>query len=246
VRSSVALVCEIAAFSALGASLAWLMWATIEPVDPLASPEQRRVQTEGQGTLRARLAGLPDLALAERAGPVSGLAAGYVLHATRAGVDGGGAAILSVNGAPQAAFSVGEEIARGVRLARVTSQDVEIDAGGRRLLVAFPGAAPETAAARGPQPRTAIAASPANSQSLQPITRPGGGSGFAVTPQADPTALGASGLRPGDILLKVNGLDVSAANLADYSAQLKSGRPLDIVFERNGQISTARIGSPAP
>ena len=55
-----------------------------------------------------------------------------------------------------------------------------------------------------------------------------------------------SGLQAGDILLKVDGVDVSTANLASYAAQLQSGRTFEVVFERNGQISSTRIGKPAP
>ena len=49
------------------------------------------------------------------------------------------------------------------------------------------------------------------------------------------------GLRAGDIVLKINGGDVSPANLASLASDLQAGRSLDIAYERNGQINTTRV-----
>lgn len=104
-RRSATLASEIVAFSALGASLAWLMWAVIEPVGPLASGPVSSPAPGKLETLQARLAQLPHVAMGGNASAtITQVASGFVLHATRAGVGGGGTAILSVNGAPQASL----------------------------------------------------------------------------------------------------------------------------------------------
>jgi general secretion pathway protein C len=248
-RRSAALASEIVAFSALGASLAWLMWSVIEPVGPLASGPVSSPAAGNPETLQVRLAQLPYVSMngSSSAGPTQ-VASGFVLHATRAGFDGGGTAILSISGAPQTSFAAGEEIAAGARLALVAADHVEIETGGQRLRVEFSGAERSASVARAPttELRPASGTQLVNSLPLQAVNRPGGRAAVAVMPQADLSLLGASGLQPGDILLKVDGVDVSTANLANYAAQLQSGRTFEVVFERNGQISSTRIGKPAP
>lgn len=244
-RRSAALVFEIAAFSALGASLAWLMWSVVEPVGPVSTTGAALPATAALEKLEARLAQLPQISMGGGTGVAPAqIAGGFVLHATRAGVDGGGAAILSVNGAPHASFLVGDEVAAGARLVLVAADHVEIDAGGQRLRVEFLGGARAPIVSRAalpavPPPTTTQLL---NSAPLQPITRPGGRTAVAVTANADLARLGAPGLKPGDIILKIDGVDVSAANFASYATQLQSGRSFDVVFERNGQTSTTRIG----
>ncbi len=180
-----------------------------------------------------------------------GDAPGFTLHATRAMGSGEGTAILSPSGGTQGAFAVGQEISPGVVLAMVSAEHVEIDVGGQRMRVAFPGASasPVTqmatslpadyqAAARAasPLPATALAALP-----LQPVNR-NGRAGFEVMPQAASGALAAAGLRPGDIVVSINGADAASADLSTYRAQIASGQPVDVRFERDGQIHTARLG----
>jgi len=242
-RRSAALVFEIAAFSALGASLAWLMWSVVEPVGPVSTTGAALPATAALEKLEARLAQLPQISMGGGTGVAPAqIASDFVLHATRAGVDGGGAAILSVNGAPHASFSVGDEVATGARLVLVAADHVEIDAGGQRLRVEFSGGA--RAPIVSPSVPSPTATQLLNSAPLQPITRPGGRTAVAVTANADLARLGAPGLQPGDIILKIDGVDVSAANFANYATQLQSGRSFDVVFERNGQTSTTRIGKP--
>ena len=248
-RRSATLASEIVAFSALGASLAWLMWAVIEPVDPLASGPVSSPAPGKLETLQARLAQLPHVAMGGNASAtITQVASGFVLHATRAGVDGGGTAILSVNGAPQASFAAGDEVAAGAQLVLVAADHVEIESGGQRHRVEFSGSERPVSLIRTPAPeaRPVPGAPLMNSLPLHAVSRPGGRAAVAVMPQADLSQLGVSGLQAGDILLKVDGVDVSTANLASYAAQLQSGRTFEVVFERNGQISSTRIGKPAP
>ncbi len=248
-RDSVAGAGEVTAFAALGVSLAWLMWASIEPLGSLPKTPVNGGGDSKLDPLATRLARIPDLAIGNAGPPLAAApdAGGFTLYGARAGEDGGGTAIISISGQPQASFSVGDEVAPGARLARVAADHVEIDSSGHRFVVAFANAAP--GAISPPPPLATVrpantSASLVNALSLQPVSRPGGRSGYAITSQADLSVLGASGLRPGDILLKVNGADVSPAGLAEYAADLQAGRQLEIVYERAGQAATTRIGRP--
>ncbi|MDP3495195.1 MAG: type II secretion system protein N [Hyphomonadaceae bacterium] len=248
-RDAITVGCEVAAFSALGASLAWLMWAAVEPVGPMPAPSAESQQANTLAQLSQRLSRIPDGAMQGDA-PASGVVAsidGFVLFGARAGLDGAGAAIIAVNGAPQAAFSVGDEITPGARLIRVAADHVEIDVNGRSVRLAFaniPDTGVSMAQARPAPSPSATTASFVNALSLQPADASGGRQGFKVMSEADLGALGASGLRPGDIILRINGTDVSGADLSAQAAQLQAGKSIEIVYERNGQTSTTRIGRP--
>lgn len=253
-RGGIAATCEIAAISTLGVSLAALAWTVIVPRGAIASGAPDGVTPDRTPPeILARLSSLSDPFTSGRMMSVAavGDATGFTLHATRVMGDGEGTAILSPSGGAQGAFSVGEEVTPGIILAAVASEHVEIDVGGQRMRVTFPGAgasaathlatslpADYQAAARAasPLPATAIAALP-----LQPVIR-NGRSGFEVMPQAAGGAFAAAGLRPGDLVISMNGADAASADLSVYRAQIASGRPVDIRFERDGQIHTARLG----
>ena len=257
-RGGFAATCELAAFSTLGVSLAALMWTVVAPRGAVAAgladaPASDRVVSE---TL-ARLSQASD-PFAQGGAMLASVVAdatGFTLHATRATGDGEGTAILSPSGGAQGAFAVGEEITPGVVLATVSADHVEIDVGGQRMRVAFPGAnsgaaqlatrlpADYQAAARAapPLPSSSLAAPSLAALALQPVTR-NGRTGFEVMPQAAGGALTAAGLRPGDLILSINGADAASADLSSYRAQIASGQPVNVRFERDGQVHTARLG----
>jgi general secretion pathway protein C len=253
-RAGFAATCELAAISTLGVSLAALAWTVAAPRGAMSAGGADGVPAHRpEPEILARLSRLSDPFTSGRVmtADAVGDATGFTLHATRAMGGGEGTAILSPSGGAQGAFAVGEEITPGVILAAVASERVEIDVGGQRMRVSFPGAgagavtqmatslpADYQAAARAasPLPATAFAALP-----LQPVNR-NGKTGFEVTPQAAGGAFSAAGLRPGDIVISINGADAASADLSTYRAQIASGQPVDIRFERDGQIHSARLG----
>lgn len=246
-RGGLVLASEIVAFSALGGSLAWMMWTLVEPVGATSTGISISQASAPFDDIAIRLSRIPEAALkAQTDTPqISTDGTGFALYGARAG-NGGGTAIIAVNGAPQAAFSVGEEIVPGARLAKVASDHVEINANDRMLYITFVGApaiAPPPLAA----PPTSAQASIdntnplVNSLSLRAVARGDGKSGFEITSEAALSALGGYELRAGDIVLKINGVDVSPGNLASLASDLQAGRSLDIAYERNGQINTTRL-----
>jgi general secretion pathway protein C len=249
VRGGAVAACEVAAISALGVSLAALMWTVVTPKSLLAAGGADTVSPDRlvSETL-ARLALVSDPFKSGRAMTTTATsdATGFTLHATRAMGDGDGTAILSPSGGVQGAFAVGEEITPGVLLAAVSPEHVEIDVGGQRMRVSFPnasaGAAIQVATSLPADYQAAArAAPPLASLPLQPVSR-NGRTGFEVMPQATGGALAAAGLRPGDLVTSINGADAATADLSSYRAQIALGQPVDIRFERDGQTHTTRLG----
>lgn len=249
VRGGAAAACEVAAISMLGVSLAALMWTIVTPKSLMTSSGADAVAPDRlvSETL-ARLALAADPFTTGRVMSAAAIsdATGFTLHATRAMGDGDGTAILSPSGGVQGAFAVGEEITPGVLLAAVSPEHVEIDVGGQRMRVSFPnassGAAIQVATSLPADYQAAArAAPPLAALPLQPVSR-NGRTGFEVMPQAAGGALAAAGLRPGDLVISINGADAATADLSSYRAQIASGQPVDIRFERDGQTHTARLG----
>lgn len=253
-RGGLAVTAEVAGLSALGISLAALMWATVSPKGATAEAAANTgVDSDGRLTdIVTRLSNIDDPFV--RGGAIQTVnvadASGFVLHSTRAMTDGVSTAILSPSGGQQGAYAVGEEITPGVMLAMVASDHVEIEVSGQRMRVAFPGASAVPAiqmATSLPADYSAAAKSAAlpgvSGLPLQPVSRNGRPAGFEVMRHADGGVLAAAGLKPGDVLLSVNGVSAAAADLSAYRAQLLSGQPVEIRFERSGQVHTARLGS---
>lgn len=265
VRGGALVACELACWSALGVSLAALMWTVVEPRGELSAAVQSRtspaapVPTLRADETRATRLDLVADPFAASAGPSSGAgqllpeATGYTLHATRAGNDGGGSAIIAVAGSAQSAYAAGDDIASGVKLAMVASDHVELNVGGQRMRLSFPGAGHSGVALA-----SRIVDTPADfrasadsvspllltSPALQPVSRNGRPAGFEIMPDASGPLLSAAGLRPGDIVVSINGVSASSGgHLSDYREQLASGRPLLIRYERAGRIETATIGT---
>lgn len=253
-RGGLAVTAEFAALSALGVSLAALMWAVAAPRGAMA---QATVQDDASTIDRlrrlvTRLSRIEDpfargMAM-QATSPLD--ATGFILHSTRVWGDGLGTAILSPAGGQQGAYAIGEEVTPGVALARVASDHVEIDVNGQRMRVGFPGAnAASVLQAAASLPATYNAAARAASVPtlsglpLQPASRNGRQIGFEVMPHAGTGALAVAGLRPGDIVLSVNGVSAASADLSAYRTLLLSGQPVDIRFERGGQLLSARLGN---
>jgi general secretion pathway protein C len=242
---------ELASFSALGVSLAALMWTVVTPRGATAAASTDVVSApETASNVAARLSRTADPFARKTTRATASIfnTSGFTLHATRVWNDGGGTAIISPAGGSQGAFGIGEEIAAGVVLSVVATDHVEIDVSGRRMRVAFPdAAAPNVLQPTPALPENFQAAARSapvlSSLPMQPVSRNGQPSGFEVMPQADSATLAAAGLQVGDIVLSINGVAAATADLSAYRSQLASGAPVEIRFERNGQIHTTRLGT---
>jgi S1-C subfamily serine protease len=260
-RGGIVVACELACWSTLGVSLAALMWSIVEPKGMMTPvmPADTALGPQSSDALVTRLSQAPDPFLAGLTAGASAVvaapeASGYTLHATRAWLEGGGSAIIAAAGGAQGAYAVGEEISSGVRLAVVSGEHVELDVGGRRMRLSFPGSrnaeapvfASQIVDASADYRASAGSATPLllNSLALQPVSRNGRPAGFEVMPQATDGLLSAAGLRPGDVVVSINGIYASAGgDLSAYRKQLAAGQPVIIRYERAGQLHTTSFGT---
>lgn len=260
-RGGVAVAGELACWSALGVSLAALMWSIVEPKGAITAPSDAGANAGSKriDALVTKLSQTSDpfldrLSSGARLVDTGQEATGFTLHATRAGLAGEGTAIIAAAGGAQGAYAVGETVANGARLAAVATDHVELDIGGQRMRLSFPGASDATSPiliaglADAPADYRAVAGADSplliNSLALQPVNRNGRPAGFEVMPQADGGLLSAAGLRPGDVLLSVNGIDAAAGgDLSAYREQLMSGQRVLIRYERAGQVRTTTFGT---
>lgn len=237
----------------LALQAARLLWAVITPVGPL-------------GPLPAWPAAAEVPALAGRdpfdagdsaAEPASPGLHDWRLFGLRTGSDGG-AAILANGSGPQRAYRPGDALAPGLVLERVEAGHVLVrDAGASRRLELPPPrgqprrAAPSSALLATPAPATDAAATVDPSRllagsGLRHAGEGDGSAGYTVMPQADNALLRQAGLRPGDVLLRVNGQPLAPGTFAEVAAGLQRNPHARIEFRRDGQDHSITLGSGNP
>lgn len=159
---------------------------------------------------------------------------------------GGGSAIIGPPDGQQVSYVVGEEVAPGVKLAAVFFDFVVLDSGGQQQKLYMDGsssAAPATAApVAGSDPAPAAAGTltaEAARRAIRLAPRSSGGrvTGVMVSPGTDGASFAAAGLRPGDVIVAVNGARISSqTDLAQLQSSLAPGARLSLSVERGASI----------
>lgn len=188
------------------------------------------------------------------------------LFGTRS-VGGEASAIISGPDGRQRVVGVGEDIAPGARLLSVAGDHVTIAAGSgvRRLdfmpfSAAAPSApAPPAAAARrtgAPPEVVADAGVPTVREAghpvadymsaLRPHRRDGRTLGYVWRPGRGLDVLAAAGLRPGDVLVGLNGMEFNnPERVQELADEVSLRRPIQVRFERDGRVQTITF-TPSP
>ena len=179
------------------------------------------------------------------------------LFGVRVGGDDGGSAIIGLADGRQSSVGVGEEVEPGLILRSVEADGVTLARGAsvsRLIFAEAPvGAAPPPPPPPGPQlvtPQQAAPATPAIAvvdptalmaqASLRPRMQGMAIKGFTVS--GGGAALQAAGLQAGDVILTVNGNELTGLDrIAALRGQLANSANAEIRFERNGQIQTTTI-----
>lgn len=184
----------------------------------------------------------------------------WKLFGLRAASDGGSAILQSGEGR-QVAYRAGDRIAAGLVLDRVAPDHVLLrtPTGVQRLEPAARAAGHAGQAASGaaampavvdPVPSAPVAADPAGllaAAGLQPRQQDGQVSGYLFTAQGDDPLLRQAGLRPGDVLLSVNGLAAGPEGLQELmQGQGGTPRQATLTFERDGQVHRLTLEEPHP
>ena len=248
---------EVALVLLLALQAAHLLWALATPVGPLAQA--------GTGTLPARLpvlAGLDPFFGGVIAGPARTSAGldGWQLFGVRVAGEGS-SAILAKDKSSQSAYRPGDELAPGVVLERVEADHVTIRDGGipRRLelpIADIPAGSAAPAVSRLPSalPATATAAVPVSvdpgqllaQSGLKAVDEGGRVAGYTLMPQGDDSLVRAAGLKPGDVLLRVNGQPLAPGTFAESAAELQRDPRATIEFQRDGQPQSVTLGNQTP
>ncbi|MBA4000957.1 PDZ domain-containing protein [Brevundimonas sp.] len=213
----------------------------------------------GQGETAALTLGPPPASSPHSGGdPFFGRAAGafplapHTLYAVRAGARAG--AIVAGPDGVQKAVRVGETVSESVVLAAVATDHVVLGHGRTRTRLDFPAAPP--AANPGPaQPVMAAtgqaaagqatagpgAANPATyATALRPVSA-NGADGYVWRPGTDGGVLAAAGLRPGDVILRINGTPFDRSErLEELAADIAAGHSVELEYRRNGSVFSSR------
>lgn len=158
---------------------------------------------------------------------------------------GGAAAVIETGDGRQRLVRVGGQVVPGVRLEQVMRNSVELAIGSTRQMLRFDGAAaPAEPAAPAAPPGVGVLAGTVNAYRLgMEATRKGGRvRGFAVIDTARLPLLQQAGLRPGDVVLAVNGAPlVSEEKLMELPNEVAGAYSVVISFERGGQPMSATV-----
>ena len=228
---------EILLLSLLALQCARLAWAVVTPVGPI-----------GDWKIPAALGGpaATTLALgdfdpffrtqnAAATAVVTSLA--VKLFGVRVDLAGGrDSAIMSTPDGVQSSFGVGDEIMPGVRLAGVRDDGVVLERNGAREQLFLDQSVPAANATPGTPPSADGGITP----------RLIGGQVSGLTVAAPPPVLAAAGIRPGDVVMSINGAGVtSAADAAALATGLTPGSTVSVQVERSGQMVPITITVPA-
>lgn len=182
----------------------------------------------------------------------------FQLYGVRVAGGGRGSAIIAGPDGRQLSVGVGEEIVSGVTLVSVSGDHAIIRRGGAEERLIFapvqPSSPPPPVAAPPPTapPAQTVAdvtrpidrSGVVNAIGLQPRRAEGRVNGFVLIPRGDTSGLAAAGLRPGDVILTVNGQEITAENQLELMQDLRRAPQAVIGFERDGSPMSVTLRNP--
>jgi general secretion pathway protein C len=168
-------------------------------------------------------------------------------------------ALIATQGGDERGYAIGDDISRGVTLQAIFPDRVILSRSGRLETLrlerdkASPGGPPPpVAAAQEPSPgaqltqiRDEILRDPAKASEyirVQPANVAGQLKGYRLYPGRDRSAFTAAGLRPGDLVTAVNGVQLDdPAKAVQLLADLSQAGQVNLVVERGGQSHNISI-----
>lgn len=172
----------------------------------------------------------------------------HTLYAVRTGNRPG--AILAGPDGVQKAVGPGDTVSDGVTLAAVGDDHVILAHGRARSRLGFPppspasfSPSPASIGTPGPAARASVAGADQAATyetALRPVESGGTTEGFVWRPGTDGGILATAGLRPGDVLLRINGTPFDRhERFGELAADVAAGRPVHIEYRRNGSNYSA-------
>jgi general secretion pathway protein C len=213
-RALITLV-EIGLTLAIALVAARAFWAMLAPLPIAQSPPvldaRPRAEVAARHPFKPRVADAPapgDVALAAIETSLD-----LKLQGTWADGAGRGTAIILVAGAPQKVFRIGDDICCGAKLEEVYADRAIISRGGVREALYLPKIRAGAQTAQ-PAVHSPVGGAGLMAATLQPVDRGDGVLELRLFPGGEAKAFEELGLRPGDILVSVNGAPVGDAAAA--------------------------------
>lgn len=179
--------------------------------------------------------------------PPAASLSGLVLRGVLGGGPRGGTAIIGFPDGSQRSVPIGRQVLPGVTLKEVALRHVILATSAGESRLEFDKAAREIAPTA-----VAAAASEANPDrrretlefrtGLMPLKEDGRIKGFAIRPGAQLAIFQRAGLKPGDVIVSINGQAFrSEEKVLELSAELASARTIEIAFIRAGRRMTGKV-----
>ena len=180
----------------------------------------------------------------------AGTGGAMALRGVMGGGPDGGAAIFAMPDGSQRLVRIGRELQPGMTLTGVGISHATLSSSGgaMRMELNKPGAVPVAQAAPAPEPTpTAVPAAPASAPDRQretlqyrtgltPVKAGGRTTGFAIKPGASLPMLERAGLRPGDVLLAVNGQPFDREEkVVELAGEIAGSYTAEFEYERAGK-----------
>lgn len=174
----------------------------------------------------------------------------------------GSRALIGASNGDEKPFAIGDDVVRGVRLQAIFPDRVILARGSQletlRLDKNAPSKALPTVASGNPEEvsstdtgrmlstiRQELLTDPSRASEyirIQPASNGGQLRGYRIYPGRDRGAFNAVGLRPGDLVTQVNGIQLNDANTAlQMLGQLSQASSVSVVVERGGQQQTVNV-----
>lgn len=252
------LVIQVLLLVSLAFLLAKVTWQLLTPMGPFGAPATESLSFQPLDPALAARAFLPGApAASDNQGAE---ASGLQLFGVRLAADPSrSTAILGSAGSSQASFAIGDQVAAGVTLTSVGPGHVTVSQNGapRRLSLPEASVAAIAAAALPPASGPPAVASPGAAEAIDPTQllaetglRPrlsnGQPDGYTVIPRGDGSALRRAGLKPGDVLLTVNGQALSPERMSELGDTLGSSPSVVVTIERDGKQQTLTLQMEPP
>jgi general secretion pathway protein C len=158
---------------------------------------------------------------------------------------GNGAAIFAMPDGRQRHVAVGSEIAPGVRLERIAGDHALVHDGVQTLEFSLPemtdgdtGAPAAVAVVATLDPKRELANFRLGLKPVGDVARP---RGYRIVAGVPLPMFDGAGLKPGDVVLAVNGQTLDEERLLDLPAELFAATSVEIAYERGGRQMTATI-----
>jgi type II secretion system protein C len=159
----------------------------------------------------------------------------------------GRGAVIGLADGRQSFFAIGREIRPGLKVARIEQNHVVLASDGGEVRLGFDGARPPEAPASAAAPAVASAGSRRDKAlayrfGLAPRRANGRITGYAVRPGANLPLLQRAGLRPGDVIVSVNGQHFdSDEKVLELPNEIAGSFTAEFEFERGGRRMRASL-----